>query len=156
MQTFNSSLEISYYFGRKQMDADFVLCSCQNNERNYLQGRTKNMNTRFLFKVQEGNLLLCSALGSLSWGPMSRFRHLTWRKMQTNFRVHRKATKIISLNKSHIKKWELWESDDRKEYGILTVFNYVKVYSMTGRISPFSISKDTKPRSRRLKLQQEK
>lgn len=59
------------------MDVDFVLCSCQNNEKNYLRGRIKKLNTRFLFKVQEGNLLLCSALESLVWAPMSRFRHLT-------------------------------------------------------------------------------
>lgn len=29
------------------MDAAFVLFSCQNNERNNLQGTAKNLNTRF-------------------------------------------------------------------------------------------------------------
>lgn len=37
---------------------------------------------------------------------------------------------------------------------MLTVFNYVKGDSMTGGINPFSISKDSKTRCSRLKLQQ--
>lgn len=156
MWTFNSSLEISYSSRRKQMDVDFILFSCQNNERNNVQGTAKTLNTAFWFKVQEGILPLCSALESPMWGPMSNFRQYTSRKMQTNFRVHRKATKIISLNISHIKKWELQDGVSRNEYYMLTVFNCVKCYSTTGRISPFSTSKDTKPRSSRLKLQQEK
>lgn len=38
---------------------------------------------------------------------------------------------------------------------LLTPFNYVKDYGMSGRISLFSISNNTKPRCSRLKLQRQ-
>lgn len=60
MWSFGSSLEMCFFFRRKQMDVGFILFSCQNkNLKNHFQEIAKNLNMRFWFKEQEEILLLC-------------------------------------------------------------------------------------------------